>query len=145
MTLPATGPLTRSQIKTEFGLGAGARWPTDFFGLGGVPAARPLKFSDFHGKSSLPADPVFNPAPGEVSNQGGAFTIYADRNVVWTYTYSGHATSFDIVSGQTAASITMNMGVNNTFSVWSATVNLHATYNGVTYDWIVDLSDTGLN
>lgn len=145
MTLPATGPLTRTQIRTEFGLPSTARWPTDYLGLYGLPTARPLKFSDFHGKSNLPPVPVFNPAPGTVSGGPGAYTINADRPVIWTFSYVGHAVSFDRTNGETGAEITMNMGVNNTFTVWTSTVTVTATFNSITYTWTVDMSDPGLN
>lgn len=145
MTLPASGPLTRSQIRTEFGLSAASRWPTDFFGLGGAPGARPLKWSDFYGRSNLPAVPVFNPAPGTVDGGPGDFTITADRAVIWTFSSTGHAIGFDGTTGETATELTMNMGVNNTFVVWSSTVTVHATYGGVTYNWTVHMTDTGLN
>jgi hypothetical protein len=146
MTLPASGNMTRSQIRTEFGLSAASRWPTDFFGLGGAPGARPLKWSDFHGRSHLPAAPVFDLAPGTYDyGDPGNWGVNADRPLVWTWSSSGHAVSGSVSSGGTASSISFTFGTNNTFSVWSATVNLSTTYNGVTYSWTVNMTNTGIN
>src|SRR5690349_9191535 len=53
MTLPASGLISLAQIIAEFGLAATAKFPSDFYGLGGAPAAGTLKFSDFYGRSGF--------------------------------------------------------------------------------------------
>lgn len=146
MTLPASGPLTRTQIRTEFGLASTAIWPNDYFGLGGAPSARPLKFSDFHGRSGFNPATNFSQPPGTYNISAAPFTIMsANPAVVWTFSYTGHTVDFNISSGDASGQITMDMGTNNTFSVWSATVTVTGTYAGVDYHWTVNMTDTGLN
>lgn len=147
MTLPGSGPLTRTQIRTEFGLASSAIWPDDYFGKGGAPSARPLKYSDFHGRSSAP---IFDFAPGDYTgdtsgtwtdNLGpseAGITIHSNIVVPWTYTITGtglSSTSYSPApSGASASSFSVFMG-NSTTTAKSIDVTVSCTYNGVTYNW----------
>lgn len=152
MTLPATGNLTRSQIKTEFGLGTAAVWPTDFLGKGGAPAARPLKWSDFHGLSAV-SGASFTPAAGATYNSYDSYdpdagdyqTIVCTSSVVWNWVkVSGSSLlSSTVPNGTAATSITFNLPAATTTASRTATVNLSCTVGGTTYTWVLVLHATG--
>lgn len=145
MTLPATGNLTRSQIKAEFGLGTAAVWPGDYLGLGGAPTARPLKWSDFHGLSSV-SGASFLPAAGNTYNSydsgstGDYQVVTCNIAVVWNWVkVSGPASlSSTVANGGTATSIQFDLPYPG-LSDKTATINLSCTVGGTTYSWVLVL------
>lgn len=148
MTIPATGPISRSMIENEFGLASTSIWPNDFFGKGGAPAARPLKFSDFHG---LSGGSPFTPAPGSYSSMdasgegiGDYFQITCTSPVSWAWTKTGAtAGTADEVSGTTNTEITLQLPAASTTTTRIASFVVSTVLGGVTYNWSVSLEATG--
>jgi len=139
MTLPASGTITLAQIAAEFGLASTAVFPTAFYGKGGAPASGTLRFSDFYGRSGVTFNPVggtYNQSDGGLS-QAQSFTITATAAVVWTWSKTGSAATCNVVSGNSATSITFTVGVGT--SDRSATFTVSAGGK----NWTITISTTG--
>lgn len=157
MPLPGSGPLTRSQIRTEFGLSGTSVWPTDFLGKGGAPSARPLKFSDFHGLSNISS--LFDLAPGNYVYDNADLVeavINCSQSVVWTWSGpSGGDTSVAPNSGTSAVTWQADVqatdvhdihtlpSYDDTFQDNRALYSVSCIVAGTTYNWTFDMTARG--
>lgn len=148
MTLPASGTITWGQICTEFSLNpVTAVWPTNFYGLGGAPAAGNLGFADFYGRSAAAGS--FTPVPGTYTywdngqiggGAGGSALITSiGGSVAWSYSISGFAATPSISSGSSAASISFNVPAG--VSLRTSTITL--TQGANTWNLTVKASGSG--
>jgi hypothetical protein len=143
MTLPASGTITLTMIAAEYGESL-PRTLTHYYGKPGLPASGAIKFSDFYGKEAI----TFTPVPGtyDDSNSGtSTLTVSSNIAVPWTYTKASSTTASS-TSGTTTTSITFTVTSTGSGGHLSRsdTVILSTTYNGVTYNWTLNLTAAGL-
>ena len=142
MTLPASGLISLSQIRTEFSLPANALFPGAFYGKGGAPAAGTLKFSDFYGRSASAATvSAITPATQSLGNTtaGQTFspstlTVTGAASVTYTWSFVGSSGgTWAVNAGQgTSGGVARVTGVADATTAF-ATFRCTVVADGVTY------------
>lgn len=137
MTLPASFPLSVSQIQTEYGLTLPVSLRA-FIGQPGYPSSGPISMSDFLGKSATAALSVFiSGAPsGSRSGTGSVTTSAATASA--TGGVPGYTYAWTYVSG-TAFTIDSPASATTTFT---QTVTAGSTINAV---YRCTVTDSALN
>ena len=139
MTLPASGPLSLSEIQTEFGGSNPISISEYYAAASGVPASGTIKISDFYGKSSANVN-IAPIGPYEANT-----TSPADARVEIKFLTNGHiqisinASAFtNDGSWWTAAPST---GIGNDYEIRATTVSGSAINIGTLNTWQALSSD----
>lgn len=141
MTLPASGPLTISQIAAEFGVALPCVFPDDFYGKPGVPNSGALSISQFYSLSNA----TFTPDGGALSDEGSAFAsvqLNCTAAAVWTYAGGGGGSFVSLASGSADTSIVFSLS-NFTQSELTAAWTVTGTAGNVSRSFMVSLLTTG--
>jgi len=117
MTLPASGPISLTQIAAEFGLPANSAFPAAFYGKGGAPASGPLSFADFYGRSAF----TLSKAPSSIAVSGfsQSQTCVVTSTIGTTFTFSGttvRCTASQTDSTHASVTVTTPAGGNGSVS-----------------------------
>jgi len=145
MTLPSSGSISLSQVRTELNAGGAiSLGQASVRNLAGVPSGA-ISLSQLRGKSNI----MFTPAGGAVSASNQEFvsvTLRCTVPAVWTYTRNSGTleTSSSPASGSTSTSVTFSVSAHNVKNdIWtngSGSWTVTASAGGISTSYTVTLT-----